>query len=141
MPTYPNNKAPLNRPQVLCPLNPSGSSERPPSPGASRSNSTRTKKCSGKLYMPLGLSHARGKSKGWLSSRSEPSTPSGTSIFSPSGQQQSKWPSLIESNNHQGVPLLSEQEEPDTQNSAHTSHRFSQVFEQEEESLFTPHYE
>ncbi|XP_076757307.1 uncharacterized protein LOC143427255 [Xylocopa sonorina] len=96
-----------NRPQVLCTPNANGSTQRPLSPediGSYRARRTR-----GKLYMPLGLPNSKSKTKRWLS-RSAPTTPSGTipMSFLPG---QSRRPSETENNNHQVVPLLSEQDE------------------------------
>ncbi|XP_023290121.1 uncharacterized protein LOC105700750 [Orussus abietinus] len=87
-------------------LSPSGSTQRPLSPGDF--GSFRTRMTRGKMYVPLGLPNSRSKTRGWTS-RSAPTTPSGTvPIFMPG---QSRRPSEGEGNDQQGVPLLSEQDE------------------------------
>ncbi|XP_017762277.1 PREDICTED: uncharacterized protein LOC108552311 [Eufriesea mexicana] len=101
-----------NRPQVLCASNANGSTQRPLSPGDI--GSYKTRRTRGKMYMPLGLPNSKSKAKRWLS-RSAPTTPSGTipMSFLPG---QSRRPSEIDNNNRQVVPLLSEQDETESNN-------------------------
>ncbi|XP_066601689.1 uncharacterized protein [Prorops nasuta] len=89
--------------------------------------SCRTRRTRGKLYMPLGglppnavgtRGKAKSKAKGWLS-RSAPTTPSGNipvSSFLLAGQ--GRKPSESDNKNHQVVPLLSEQDEAESNTTA-----------------------
>ncbi|XP_043513915.1 uncharacterized protein LOC122530732 isoform X1 [Frieseomelitta varia] len=118
-----------NRPQVLCPsANANGSTQRPLSPGDI--GSYKTRRTRGKMYMPLGLSGSKNKAKRWLS-RSAPTTPSGTipMSFLPG---QSIRPSETDNNNRQVVPLLSEQDETES-NNVDQSNDIPLLSEQEED--------
>ncbi|XP_006570453.1 uncharacterized protein LOC102677172 isoform X2 [Apis dorsata] len=101
-----------NRPQVLCTSNANGSTQRPLSPGDI--GSYKTRRTRGKMYMPLGLPSSKNKTRRWLS-RSAPTTPSGTipMSFLPG---QTRRPSETDNNNRQVVPLLSEQDETESNN-------------------------
>lgn len=118
-----------NRPQVLCTTNgTAASSQRPLSPGDI--GSYRTRRARGKMYMPLGLPSSKSKVKRWLS-RSAPTTPSGTvpMSFLPG---QSRRPSDADNNSRQVVPLLSEQDETES-NNVDPSNRIPLLSEHEEE--------
>ncbi|XP_034950542.1 uncharacterized protein [Chelonus insularis] len=118
-----------NRPQVPHSLNVNSSFPRPSSP--SECALTRMRRARGKMYMPLGLPSSRNKTKRWLS-RSAPTTPSGN-IPMTLLPGQSMRPSETDNYNQQVVPLLSEQEETDTNNIENSRH-VSSFSEHEEES-------
>ncbi|CAK9798720.1 hypothetical protein ANTQUA_LOCUS1702 [Anthophora quadrimaculata] len=102
-----------NRPQVLYTTNANGSTQRPLSPG-DVVGSYKARRTRGKMYMPLGLPSSKNKARRWLS-RSAPTTPSGTipMSFLPG---QSRRPSEADNNSRQVVPLLSEQDETESNN-------------------------
>lgn len=106
--------------------------QRPLSP--SDVSSYKIRRTRGKLYMPLGLPGSRNKTKRWLS-RSAPTTPSGA-LPMPFLPGQSRRPSETDTSNQQIVPLLSEQDENENNNTDQLS-SIPLLTEQEEERQTT----